>query len=156
MLTPPMLVEQPLSLHIALTTLEGSKPATEEPLLLILAPYFSSLNSSIGIRNTVYSVFPYNSLLQLPLCPPPGNIHLPLGTDWPGLWEETISSTWMTPAFSQRSSEAPFAPQSHFFTAENIAAEILFLLQSKCISHTKSWSRYNWQHTDSWMISSYL
>lgn len=22
--------------------------------------------------------------------------------------------------------------------------------------HTKSWSRYKWQHTDSWMISSYL
>lgn len=91
--------EQPLSLHIALTTLEGSKPATEEPLLLIPAPYFSSLNSLIGIGNIIYSVFPYNSLLQLPLCPPPGNINLPLGTDWPGLWEETLAEhEWHLPS----------------------------------------------------------
>lgn len=151
----------PLPLHIALTTKEGSKPATEEPLLLILSPYFSSLNSLIVTRksNIGYSVFPFNSLSEeeLPLCPPSGNTHLSLGTDEPGLWEETSSSTWMTPAFSsQRSSEVPFAPWSHFFTAENIAAKTLFLLQSKCIWHSKMWSRYNWQHTDSWMISSYL
>lgn len=52
--------------------------------------------------------------------------------------------------------EVPFAPLSHSFTAENIAAKTHFLPQSKCFWHTKSWSRYNWQHTDSWMISSYL
>lgn len=147
-----------LLLHMALTTLEGREPATKNPLLLILDPYFSSLNSD-GTRksNIGYPVFLHNSLLQLPLCPLPGNFHLPLGTDWPGLWEETISSTWMTPAFSsQRRSGVPIAPWSHFLTAENIAAKTLFLLQSKCIWHTKSWSRYNWQHTDSWMISSYL
>lgn len=95
-------------------------------------------------------------MLELPICPPPGNIHLPPGTDWrkPLSWMTLI---WVTPAFSsQRSSEAPFAPWFHFFTAENIAAKTLFLLQSKFIWHTKSWSRYNWQHTDSWMISTYL
>lgn len=99
----------PVPLHIALPIMERSKEAIEE-LLLILAPYFSSLNSLLRAwkSNIGYSIFPCDSLPEemrqkLPFCPPPENTHVPLHTDEPGLQEETISyhhmnDTWFLPA----------------------------------------------------------
>lgn len=91
-LTPPL-----LALHAALTTTEARKPATEEPLLLILAPHFSSLNSLIRARKSSigYSLFPCNSLLKRRdrHCPSP-------------LLEETLryhhmNDAWLLPAATE-------------------------------------------------------
>ena len=63
-LTPPLPGDLPHAPHIALTTMEGSRPTSEERQLLTPAPHFCSLNSLRRARksNIGYSIFPCNLL----------------------------------------------------------------------------------------------